>query len=252
MNDVTELFAIFYNIVKAWPATYPTAGSGEYVSKRPNTFAVMRSLRDIEAPNLEKSIEDAKEPYFYMRDFDANEFRTGQRAQYPVFGCAEDAMDFRHPMGTGAEKQLNLINCFIIDQLPFAENGYSDPYSSGRTIEEVGRDLKEMALKLLKVLGRWAKVQITMGDFENGWHDTAYLKAHGAMFETELEISQIIHDMDKVKAHVIYQNSDNNAILLMNMLVETNQCADPEMEMNYVYNDGGALASPTGKWVFDR
>ena len=77
MTDPTEFYSIAYAITKAWPATYPSITAPEAIAKRPQSFAVLRSLMDLEADNLAKAIEHTRPPYFFMRGYDANAQRTG-------------------------------------------------------------------------------------------------------------------------------------------------------------------------------
>lgn len=252
MNDVTEFYAIVCAIVKGWPATYPTADSPEATAKRPNTFSVMRSLLDLEADNLAKAIEHARPPYLYIRGYDANSYRQGIKIEYPLIGCAEDTFTFFKPMGT-VQKQRNRINLFCIDQLPFRENAYSDQYSTSRAIEEVGRDLRVMMLKLLHSFKRWGYLEFSSGPYADGWHDMVWLKTHGdpATWETRSLLTDHIINVNEVGGDLIYQGSDNNAILITNIYVDTDYCA-PDVDFNFTYNDDGSLIEPSEKWIYDR
>lgn len=237
MKDVTEFYHIACAIVKAWPATYPSANAHESVAKRPQSFAVLRSLLDLEADNLAKSIEHARPPFLFIRGYEANARRSGVKIEYPLIGCAEDALTFFHPTGEGAQKQRQRTNFFVIDQLPYREGGYTDQYSAGRAIEEVGRDLRQMALKFMSALSRWAYIDFQAGPYTTGWHDFKWLKEHGDP-ASEYEVIEYLTDsiigVNEINGDIIYQGSDNNAILITNLILETDYCP-PSLEFNFNY-----------------
>lgn len=253
MQDISEFYHILYHMVKAWPATYPTATSGEYAAKRPNSFAVLRSIYDLNADNVNKAVEHAKPPYFFVRGYDANEFRAGLKIEYPLLGVAEDTMTFVRPSGSGFKRQKHRLNLFVVDQLPFKENQYADAYSSARAIEEVGRDLRQIMLRLLHSFSNWQKLEFSSGPYQDGWHDVAWLKAHGeaAQWESVGELLQILPQIDAVEADVFYQGVDNCAVLYANIVVETNYCPDP-VAFSYTYDEGGNLAAPSEKYQLDK
>lgn len=254
MTDPTEFYQIMYAMVKAWPATYPNPESHEYVAKRPNTFAVLRSMSDLEADNLSRSVEAAKNPYLFVRGYTDNAARSGLKIEYPLVGLAEDTMTFFNPVNAGVKKQRHKINFFLIDQLPYPGTSYSDTYSMHRTIEEVGRDLREMALSLLTSLRRWEKVTFSAGPYTDGWHDVVWLKAHGdpaAVWESDETMGEVLTGMGEVDGDLIYTTgTDNTAMLITNLLIETDLCPLP-VEFNYIYS-GGSLLSPADRWVNDK
>ena len=252
MDDISEFYRILYNMVRAWPATYPTGTSAEYAAKRPNSFAVVRSIYDLNADNVNKAVEHAKPPYFFVRGYEANEFRAGLKVEYPFIGVAEDTMTFMKPSGPGFKRQKHRINLFVVDQLPFKENQYADAYSSARAIEEVGRDLRQIMLRLLHSLSNWQKLEFSSGLYQDGWHDVAWLKAHGepAQWESVGELSNILH-LDMVEGDVFYQGVDNCAVLYTSIVVETNYCPDP-VAFSYTYDEGGNLAAPSEKYELDK
>lgn len=250
MTDVTEFYGIACAIVKGWPATYPNASAPEAISKRPQTFAVLRSLLDIEADNLAKSIEHARPPYMFIRGYDANAMRSGVKIEYPLIGCAEDTFTFFKPTGS-PQKQRHKINLFCIDQLPYRENAQTDPYSTARSVEEVGRDLRQMMLRFLNSLKRWGKLEFTSGPYVDGWHDMVWLKAHGeaATWEVTERLTDVLVNMNEVGGDVIYQGSDDNAILITNVFIDTDYCP-ADLEFTYTYKDG-VLIAPPEKWILD-
>ena len=250
MNDISEFYHILYHMVKAWPATYPTATSGEYAAKRPNSFAVLRSIYDLNADNVNKAVEHAKPPYFFVRGYEANEFRAGLKIEYPLLGVAEDTMTFVKPATNGFKRQLHRVNIFFVDQLPFKEKQYADAYSSARAIEEVGRDLRQMMLSLLPSLQNWWKVEFSSGPYQDGWHDLAWLKLNGepATYET---VGELNIQADSVEADVFYQGVDNCVILYASFIVETNYCPEP-IAFAYTYDESGNLAAPSEKYQLDK
>jgi len=251
MKDVTEFYHIACAIVKAWPATYPAAGEAEQAAKRPNSFAILRSLLDLETSNLAKSVEHARPPFLFVRGYDGNQYRSGLKIEYPLIGCAEDALTFFHPTGEGVQKQRQRTNFFVIDQLPYKENGYSDAYSTGRAIEEVGRDLRQMAMKFMASLSRWQYVEFSSGPYADGWHDTKWLKAHGeaADWESVENLTDSIIGVNQVDGDIIYQGSDKNAILITNLIVETDYCP-PATEFNFTYT-ASPFEAMSEKWRAD-
>lgn len=251
MTDPTELYGIFSAMVKAWPATYPNADGHEYVAKRPNTFAVLRSLLELEADNLNKTVGASRPPYLYIRGYDDNKYREGIKIEYPLIGCAEDTMKFFHPIGGGAVKQRHKINFFVIDQLPREGTSYSDQYSMNRAVEEVGRDIRIMALRFLRSLRNWKKLEITAGTFADGWHDANWVKTHGGQFEEIETLSQILVGNAEADGDLIYQGSDNNVIMITNLYLETDYCP-ADVAFNYVYDDDGVLVMPAEKWLYDK
>lgn len=252
MKDVTEFYHICCAITKGWPATYQAAGAAEQVSKRPNSFAVLRSLLDLEASNLAKAVEHARPPFLFVRGYDGNAYRSGLKIEYPLVGCAEDALTFFHPTGEGVQKQRQRTNFFVIDQLPFKETGYSDAYSAGRAVEEVGRDLRQMAMKFMNALSRWEYVEFSAGPYTDGWHDVKWLNDHGdntAEWETIEALTDCILGVNQVDGDIIYQGSDNNAILITNLIVETDYCP-PTIEFNYNYT-ASPFEAMSEKWRGD-
>lgn len=254
MTDPTEFYQIISAMVKAWPAFYPNASAHEYVSKRPNTFAVLRSMSELEADNLFKTVEAAQNPYLFVRGYTNNSERSGLKIEYPLVGVAEDTLTFYNPVSKGVKKQRHKINFFLVDQLPFPGTGYSDTYSMNRTIEEVGRDLREMATSLLTSLRRWEKVSFSAGPYTDGWHDVVWLKAHGdpsAVWESEETMSDVLTGMGEVDGDIIYTaGSDNTAMLITNLYIETDLCPEP-VDFNYIYS-GGSLLKPLERWVNDK
>lgn len=237
MKDVTEFYHIACAITKGWPATYPAVGAPEASANRPNSFAVLRSLLDLEAANLAKAVEHARPPFLFIRGYDGNSYRSGIKIEYPLIGCAEDALTFFHPTGEGVQKQRQRTNLFIIDQLPFKETGYTDTYSAGRAVEEVGRDLRQIAMKFMATLSRWAYLEFSAGPYTDGWHDEKWLKEHGdpaAQWETTEQLTDCIIGVNQLDGDIIYQGSDNNAILITNLIIETDYCP-PAIEFNYNY-----------------
>ena len=253
MTDPTEFYGIACAMVKAWPATYPNADAHEYVAKRPNTFAVLRSLNELEADNLAKTIEAARPPYLFIRGYDANAYRSGVKIEYPLIGCAEDTMRFFNPITKGAKKQRHKINLFVVDQLPYPGTSYSDQYSMNRAIEEVGRDLRQIMLRYLNSLRRWARVEFLSGPYADGWHDVEWLKAHGATATWEVieSLTDVIVGSSEPDGDLIYQGSDNTAILITNIYIETDYCPAP-VDFNFVYGDDGILVPPVEKWLYDK
>lgn len=253
MIDPTEFYGIAYNMVKAWPATYPNAEAHEYVAKRPNSFAVLRSLRELEADNLNKAIEHTRVPYFFVRGYDSNALRSGIKIEYPLIGCAEDTMTFFNPLYKGVKKQRHKINLFAIDQLPFVGTSYSDQYSMNRAVEEVGRDLRQIMLKFLHGTANWHKVEFNSGPYVDGWHDVVWLAAHGdpAQWETVETFNQVATGMGEMGGDVIYTGgSDNTVILITNIYIDTDYCPAP-VDFNYQYGGGGSLVQPVEKWLYD-
>ena len=162
-------------------------------------------------------------------------------------------MTFVRPSGPGFKRQKHRINLFVVDQLPFKENQYADAYSSARAIEEVGRDLRQIMLRLLQSFSNWQKLEFSSGPYQNGWHDVEWLKAHGesAQWESVSELLQILPQLDAVEADVFYQGVDNCAVLYANIVVETNYCPDP-VAFSYTYDEGGNLAGPSEKYQLDK
>lgn len=252
MTDPTEFYGICAAMVKAWPATYPNAEAHEYVAKRPNTFAVLRSLRELEADNLNKTLSASRPPYLFIRGYDANKYRDGIKIEYPLVGCAEDTMRFFHPIGGGAVKQRHKINFFVIDQLPFEGTSYSDQYSMNRAVEEVGRDIRLIGLRFLRSMRNWKKLEIISGTYADGWHDAPWVKAHGGTFEEVESLSQILIGNAETDGDMIYYTgSDNTVILITNLYLETDYCP-ADVDFNYVYDDDGVLVTPAEKWLYDK
>lgn len=258
MTDPTELYGIASAMVKAWPATYPTADAHEYVAKRPGTFAVLRSLRELDTDNLAKTIEAARPPYLFIRGYDANAYRSGVKIEYPLLGMAEDTMTFFNPIARGAvKKQRHKINVFIVDQLPYPGNSYSDQYSMNRAIEEVGRDLRQMMLKFLHSLYRWERLTITAGPYDDGWHDAKWLEDHGdpsTEWESEEMLADSLVGVSEIGGDLIYQgNDDNTAILITNLYLDTDYCP-ADVSFNYApqYGNDGSLVAPAEKWLYDQ
>jgi hypothetical protein len=253
MIDPTEFYGIACSMVKAWPATYPNAEAHEYVAKRPNTFAVLRSLLEIEAANLNKTIEHARPPYFFVRGYDSNELRSGIKIEYPLLGCAEDTMTFFNPIYKGVKKQRHKINAFVIDQLPDQGKTYSDKYSMNRAVEEVGRDLRQIMLRFLHSLTNWQSLEFSAGPYVDGWHDAVWLAAHGdptAEWEIKETFSQVASGMGEVSGDLIYTGSDNTVVLITNIYIDTDYCPAP-VDFNYQYGGGGSLVQPVEKWLYD-
>lgn len=237
MKDVIEFYQVACAITKAWPAAYPSPGAAEQAAKRPNSFAVLRSLLDLESANLSKAIEHARQPYLYIRGYDPNAVRSELKIQYPLIGCAEDSLSFFHPTGGGAPKQRQRTNFFVIDQLPYRESGYSDQYSASRAVEEVGRDLRQMALKFLSALDRWEYLEFSAGPYQDGWHDAVWMEADGdptAVWESVEKLTDNIVAAGQLDGDIIYQGSDNNAILITNLIIETDYCP-PDIGFNFKY-----------------
>lgn len=253
MEDITELYQIAHAIVKAWPATYPTGTSGEYAALRPNSFGVVRSIYDLNADNLNKGVEQSRPPFLFSRGYNANESRSGLKIEYPFLGFAEDSMIFVNPINKGYKRQRHTINLFIADQLPFKENQYADPYSSSRTVEEVGRDLRKMMLQFLQSFANWEKLEFFSGPYQDGWHDATWLKDHGeaAQWESVGQLSQHLHDVDEISADIFYQGVDNCAVIYANIVVETNFCPDP-VAFSYTYDEDGNLAGAGEKYILDK
>lgn len=108
-------------------------------------------------------------------------------------------------------------------------------------------------LKFLNTLRRWEYVEFSSGPYADGWHDTAWLKDNGdpAQWEVLYSLTDVMVDMNEVGGDLIYQGSDNLAVLITNVYIETDYCP-LDIDFNYVYDDAGALVAPVEKWMLDK
>lgn len=254
MEDITEFYGIACNIVKAWPAVYPVVGGPEATCLRPQSFAGLHSDADLEADNFAKAVEHSREPYLFVRGYADNAIRGGLKVEYPLIAVAEDAFSIRNFLARkGNKATIQTLNLIFVDQLPYAKNNNADVYTMARTDQEVGRDLRKMALTFLDSLTNWAKIEFKSGPYVDGWHDALWLAANDPTADWDesqmIPMVSLLPSGAEINGDILYKGTDNTVRLYLNLAIQVNACPMP-LEFNYVYA-GGSLVAPLERWRYD-
>lgn len=149
-----EIMSMFANICRAYPATFDDDGS-EAKCLRPQAFAVLEKLSDLDADNLNKSSPKyAGASYFFSHKFeDAGRDPAQMSFDYPLFAMAYNPMQFG--IKSRRKEHRYRYNIGIFDQNePDKVNQLS--YCTNRTMEQQSHDLKQMILNVLSEMANWS------------------------------------------------------------------------------------------------
>lgn len=219
LTELSDFYKICKSIVKNYPPQYADVNEPEMVALRPNTFAVVRSLKDFDADNVAKRPQFIDSPYFYSRNWANSEYRSGQfKLEYPVVGFAEDTTTLRVGRSDSAK-----LNFFVIDQIPKGGNFYEDTYSEQREIEDVARDIRSHFIKMIVVLQNFAYCKSLSNSFEDGWYDTAWLDRQNIDYQVITGLDSLVN-FNEVTVEIFPAIVDNCLIGLTNINVKIDSC----------------------------
>jgi hypothetical protein len=125
-------------------ALYTVFKSAVRFSNRENwlqTFAVIQGMPDLNAPNLNKVVEDYNKPYFFSRRWERSGYNTSDISfDYPGLFIIETARSYK----------------FKFDQPPIVtvdlEISVLDRFIEGRLIPEIERDTSVMLMQVMDYL----------------------------------------------------------------------------------------------------
>ena len=150
MNELL-FYALLAEVVRNYPATREYSDGGDLLCSRPNTFAVLSDLTDLNAENLLKSSPRYRElPYFYSRKWELSGFDPAKVGfEYPVFAVVPQSFQFSNRN----DDAVMSIDVAILDQ-----NAYPAPcagYCMNRTYEEHMHDCRVMLRRVLDHVQRY-------------------------------------------------------------------------------------------------
>ena len=159
-----DLYAMLWHIVRYWPVTVDAAGQ-EIMGTRPDTFAALGSLDDINTSTLDKDgrYADPDQHLFYSREW--SEQNPGHYLQteavsfqYPLL--AIEPQRFTVPLGKGKDAQFTELrfSLAVMDVLPgklVSDGPRSTAAARQRTVEELEADLSSMFETVIGELGKW-------------------------------------------------------------------------------------------------
>lgn len=217
-KDIADFYQICKKIVKGYPPQYGGANMPEMVALRLNTFAVVRSVNDFNADNLNKRPQYLDSPYFYSRHFANSGHVTGDfKFEYPALAFAEDKVTFNQK-GSDVFK----LDFMIIDQLPQFGTFYTDVYSKNRELEEVARDIRQHFKKLIAVLKNWCYA--TFSDTsKNGWYDNVFLIAENESYNIEMMLTDIIN-LNSIQIEIFPNVIDGCLIGVTSIMIQADNC----------------------------
>lgn len=254
ITSLLEFYSIIYRIVKGWPASYSSSSSQETRSERINCFAVVRSLSDLDAENLLKTVAYAGRKHFFSRSFHDSEYQPNAlRVDYPALLIREDTFSLSEPLDIKSSKRRTVHNLtfLLCDKMPEREDNFIDPVSSARRIEEVGNDVRIRMAQVLLVLGRYvyAKTYLAGIFVFEGWFDTQQLetlKTAGVVIDQyiiEDSLVGYITNVAPTQAEVFYEVTSSNLVVCsMTLSVEVSNCVELP---TIVYDSPVAPVSPT-------
>lgn len=238
LNDLLEFYSILQRIVKGWPPSYHSSDSQETRSQRLNTFAVVRTLADIDAENIKKTVEYAGRNFFFSRYWNDGEYQPNNlRVDYPALLVREDTFQISDPLDINSHNRRTTHNITLLlcDKLPNREDTTIDPISSARRIEEVGNDCRIRMAQVLLVLGRfvYAKAYLSGTLVFEGWHDREYLgalKTAGVVIDKYIvddSLAGYVTNVEPTTAEVFYEvTSSNLVVCTVSLTIETKSCFD--------------------------
>lgn len=247
LTDLLQFYSICYRIVKGWPATFENAGAQETRHKRINTFGVIRNLSDFDTDNLQKTVQYTSKDFFFSRVWHDSQYQPDAlRVEYPTLGIREETFQLTEPLdiASGRRRTTHSLILMLADQIPVIESVTGDPFSSARTIEEIGNDLREKMAQLLLTLGRfiYAETQKAGVPVFEGWYDKNHLedlKADGTLIDNYIEVDNLLSYITAVapaQGEVFYEpGSDNLVVCILPLTVETSSC--PATLPEIVYDD---------------
>lgn len=238
ITDLLEFYSIIHRIVRGWQPSYLSSDSQEMRHKRLNTFAVVRSLYDIDAENVLKTVEYAGRDFFFSRSFHDSEYQPNAlRVDYPALLVREDTFSLTEPLDIKSSKRRTVHNLtfLLCDKMPEREDNFIDPVSSARRIEEVGNDVRIRMAQVLLVLGRYvyAKTYLAGIFVFEGWFDTQQLEAlktAGVIIDQyiiEDSLVGYITNVAPTQAEVFYEVTSSNLVVCsMTLSVEVSNCVE--------------------------
>ena len=216
-NEITDFYRICKSVVKGYPAQYIAANEPEMVALRPNTFAVVRSLKDFDAENINKRPQFSNSPYFFSRHFNNSKYRSGQiKVEYPVVGFAEDRASLKL---TKADKVK--LDFFFIDQIPQFGDFYDDTYSKNREIEDVAKDIRDHFRKFIRILYQFAYCNVQ--GLPTGWYDIVWLQDNDYTYNELTPLDALVNLTD-LQVEIFTGIVDNCVIGLTNIYVSVDGC----------------------------
>jgi len=151
MNELL-FYAILANVVRAFPAVYEFEGGPESTCRRPNTFAVLTDIADLNTGNLLKASPRYQQlPVFYSRKWENAGFAPSALAfDYPLLAVVPQSY-------TAVAKDRYLdwtLDIALIDQNAYPKGGAS--YCENRTYEEHMTDCRVMLMRCLNQARRFS------------------------------------------------------------------------------------------------
>lgn len=229
------IMSMFANICRAYPAT--TDGNGrEAKCQRPQAFAVLEKLSDLDADNLNKSSPKyASAPYFFSHRFeDAGRDPAQMAYDYPLLALAYNPMQF-NLRGRRKEHRYR-YNIAVFDQNE-PDKSSAVEYCTNRTMEQQSHDLKQILLNVLNELNNWSFCQHetngATGLFVTAAIPSGYIVVHSA-FE--------LINSDEIEAEYIRNAySDKVSAVFANIEFSIPRC---EPDLSFTYTNANQFYNP--------
>ena len=176
LTSILTVLEMCAKVVEAYPEQYDQLDQ-PIRCLRPNTFAVLTSIEDVDANNLMKTNDYYDKGYFFSRDWKDSHYQNGTVTfSYPLIGCAIDFLQFS-PKST--QRSSYRLNFFALSQKAGHYNGDDTTYCNTRTMERAHEDSVVMLSLFFQELSDFVYAELTKDGllFEEGWYNKKYLES---------------------------------------------------------------------------
>ena len=187
--QINDFYSILATIVRNYPSTQ------DMPCLRPQAFAVLQHIEQLNAQNIDKDSRYINSPYFYSRKFAERNLQNPSDLtfEFPLLVVMEG-------QSTVQNNQLKTqFDFFILDKMPQKVVAQMSKCSQ-RTIEQIHNDLKQMLLNVLASAKDFQKVSFDIGlNSYSGYYPMSWVRANatniqiqGDSFDSALNNSQIV------------------------------------------------------------
>lgn len=238
LQSILTVFEMAAQVVRAYPEQVNSDGK-PIRCLRPNTFAVMNSMSDIDANNLLKTSKYFDKKYFFSRKWEDSHFQGASVVfDYPLIGCAIDTTQFAVK---GRSKQCYRLNFFVLDQKAgYCSDCGEGDYCNVRTIEQTYEDLNTILRNFIQQLTDFVYAQLYKDgqQLSAGWYNKKYLDS---LIETEIDLYEPLGDFynyirTKQTQGDFFPNAHNDDVagLFTNIEICLDECIDSnQLDFDY-------------------
>lgn len=224
-----DFLEIAASIVAAWP-------DGDKLT-RPNTFAMLNSLDDLNTDNLLKDGRYINNDIwvFFSRVWQQNKNAGNVSFKYPMIGVTVSRIELASDYIGNDEMRLNI---YVLDQMPSAFEVKEKDVKSTQTVESLIQDLKYMLGMFIKQLSRFVYGWYDPGTGQiDGWYNLDYILSNEYAHHYDFELCNYL-TLKELSAEVftpIGSFNDNVAGIFTNITLSEEYCF-PDID-NFDYSD---------------